>query len=140
MTTVEWKGNRVFEAQPPSGNRFLMDAYPEVGGQNMGPSPMEAFISAAAACSGIDVLLILEKKRQQLTSYSIEVEGTRAEDGPYPRPYTRLVFKHHLKGVNLDTGAVEQAIKLSDEKYCTAIATMRMSPDVSSVFDISEAA
>src|SRR5271165_1744570 len=90
MVTVAWQGQRVFEATPPSGNRFVMDAYPESGGQDKGPTPIEAFLASTAACSAIDVLLILEKKRQKVTSYRVEVDGERAEEGAYPRPYTSL--------------------------------------------------
>ena len=135
---VVWKGKRVFEADPPTGNKFTMDAYPEAGGQNLGPAPMEAFIASGAACSAIDVLQILEKKRQKVTSYRVEVEGERSEEGVYPRPYTSLVFRHILEGENLDLNAVEQAVRLSDEKYCTAIATMRAAPQISSVFEVTE--
>ncbi len=133
---VSWKGRRVFEAEPESGNRFVMDAYPESGGQDRGPTPMEAFLLSGAACSAMDVLQILEKKRQRVTSYRVEVQGERAEDGPYPRPFTRLVFRHILEGENLDQNAVDQAVRLSDEKYCTVIATLRATPNVTSVFEI----
>jgi len=133
---VEWKGKREFEAVPPSGNRFTMDAYPESGGQDKGPTPMEAFVISGAACSAMDVLQILEKKRQTVTSYRVEVEGERAQDGPYPRPFTKMVFRHILEGVDLDQGAVDQAVKLSDEKYCTVIATLRAAPEILSTFEI----
>ena len=138
MIRVEWKGKRVFEATPPTGNRFLMDAYPEVGGQDMGPTPMEAFLAAGAACSGIDVMQILEKKRQNVTSYRVEVEGKQKEGETYPKPYVNIVFRHIIEGENLDPIAVEQAVKLSDEKYCTAIATLRSGPAVSSVFEVRQ--
>jgi putative redox protein len=136
--TVVWKGNRAFEADPPTGNKFIMDAYPEAGGQNLGPAPMEAFIASAAACSAIDVLMILEKKRQKVTSYRVEVEGERSTEGAYPRPYTSLTFRHILEGENLDEVAVEQAVRLSDEKYCTAIATLRSTPLIDSVFEVTK--
>ncbi len=137
MIQVEWKGERTIEAIPPSGNRFVMDAYPEAGGHNQGPTPLEAFVAAGAACSAMDVLQILEKKRQTVTSYRVEVEGERADSGPYPSPFTKLVYRHILQGENLDESAVEQAVKLSDEKYCTVIATLRAAPEVSSIFDIN---
>ncbi len=136
VISVVWKGSRVFDAAPPSGNHFVMDAYPESGGQNLGPTPMEAFVAAGAACSAMDVLQILEKKRQKVTSYRVEVEGDRSEEGVYPRPYTNLVFRHFVEGENLDEGAVEQAVRLSDEKYCSVIATLRAAPTVTSIYEI----
>ena len=135
---VEWKGKRVFEANPPTGNKFVMDAYPESGGQDKGPTPMEAFIASGAACSAMDVLQILEKKRQKVTSYRVEVEGEQSAEGGYPHPYTSLTFRHILEGENLDEHAVEQAVRLSDEKYCTVIATLRATPKVLSVFEVSQ--
>ena len=136
--TVQWKGRRVFEADPPTGNKFVMDAYPESGGQDKGPTPMEAFIASGAACSAMDVLQILEKKRQKVTSYRVEVEGEQSAEGGYPHPYTSLTFRHILEGENLDEHAVEQAVRLSDEKYCTVIATLRATPKVLSVFEVSQ--
>jgi len=134
--TVEWKGNRVFEAVPPSGNKLVMDAYPESGGQDMGPTPLEAFICAGAACSAMDVLQILEKKRQSVTSYRVEIDGERSADGKYPRPYVSIAFKHILEGESLDENAVDQAVRLSDEKYCSVIATLRATPTVTSEYQV----
>lgn len=136
VISVEWRGARVFEASPPSGNHFVMDAYPESGGQNLGPTPMEAFVAAGAACSAIDVIQILEKKRQKVTSYRVEVETERSAEGVYPRPYTNLVFRHLVEGENLDERAVELAVRLSDEKYCSVIATLRAAPKVTSIYEI----
>lgn len=136
MITVEWKGKRVFEANPPTGNKFVMDAYPESGGQDLGPTPMEAFVASGAACSAMDVIQILEKKRQKITSYRIEVDGERTEEGVYPRPYVTMTFRHIVEGENIDPVAVEQAVKLSDEKYCSVIATLRAAPTVTSTFEV----
>lgn len=140
MTYIEWKGKRVMEASPASGHRFLMDAQPEPGGQSLGPTPLEAFLLSGAACSAMDVVQILEKKRQKVTSYRVEVEGERPSDGPYPRPFKRLVFRHIIEGENLDEAAVRQAVELSDEKYCTVIATIRSSPEVVSEYRIRQTA
>jgi putative redox protein len=140
MVKVEWRGGMAFEADPPSGVKFMMDANPEFGGQNLGPSPLEAFIAAGAACSGIDVISVLEKKRQKVTSYRVEVDGERTEEGVYPRPYIKLTFRHIVEGEGLDPAAVEHAVKLSDEKYCSVIATLRAAPEITSVFEVREKA
>ena len=136
---VEWNGQRVFEGHAESGNNFAMDAYESAGGQNRGPAPLEAFLLSGAACSAIDVLSILEKKHQVVTSYRVEVDSSQLESKHYPKPYTDLVFRHVISGKNLDAVAVEQAVKLSDEKYCTVIATLRSTPTVTSTFLIFEA-
>lgn len=137
-TTVEWKGQRVFEATPPSGVTFKMDAHPELGGQGMGPTPLEAFLGAMAACSAMDVISILEKKRQKVTSYRIEIDGDRTEEGVFPRPFATLRVRHVLVGENLDPEAAARAVELSEEKYCTVLATLRHNPTVTSSVLIEE--
>lgn len=125
-----------FEATPPTGNKFVMDAYPESGGHDLGPTPVEALLASLAACTAMDVLLILQKKRAKVESYRIEVDGERASDGPYPRPFTSLTVRHFLAGEGLDPKAVEQAVALSDEKYCTVMATLRAEPKISTEWSI----
>lgn len=120
-----------FEALPPSGNPFTMDAYPEVGGQGLGPTPLEAFVSAVAACSAMDVISILGKKQQKVTSYKIEIDGERGPEGVYPRGYVSLTIKHLVEGPGLDDVAVARAVQLSDEKYCSVMATIRTAPKIS---------
>src|SRR4051794_18456476 len=121
MVKVNWVGALAFEVEPPTGNKFILDSHPEFGGTNQGPTPVEAFLGALAACSAIDVLAILEKKQQKVTAYRIEVEGERPPQGTYPRGFTSLVVRHILAGENLDPHAVERAVELSDQKYCTVI-------------------
>lgn len=140
MVTVNWIGGMAFEADPPTGNRFVMDSHPDFGGENRGPTPLEAFLASAAACSAIDVLAVLQKKKQNVTSYRIEVEGDRNPPGEYPRPFKSLVIRHIVTGVNVDPAAVERAVSLSDEKYCSVLATLRFSPPITSEFRIEEPA
>jgi putative redox protein len=135
---VAWKGELAFEATPPTGFRFTMDGHPESGGQGLGPTPMEALLAAAAACSAMDVVSILEKKRQNVTAYRIEIEGERPPEGEWPRPFTRLTVRHIVSGVGLDPAAVERAVELSDTKYCSVLATLRAAPDVTSSWQIED--
>lgn len=134
--TVNWKGDMAFESKTPSGAHFVMDTYPEEGQVGQGPTPFEAFVTSAAACSAIDVMLVLNKRRQKVDSYRIEVEYERTEPGVYPRPITKMIIKHIVKGENIDEAAVAQAVKLSDEKYCSVVATLRAAPQVESVWSI----
>lgn len=136
MVKVEWKGKMAFEAVPPSGNAFVMDAYPAVGGESGGPTPVEALLSSLAACSAMDVISILQKKQQEVTGYRVEIAGDRIPEGTWPRPFTRIVIRHIVSGINIDPVAVKRAVELSDEKYCTVIATLRNSPDIVSEFVI----
>ena len=136
VMTVNWLGGMAFEADPPSGSRFVMDSDPEHGGRQLGLSPVEAFLAAAAGCSGMDVLSILSKKRQIVTSYHIEIEWTRDPEGDWPRPIRSIVLRHVIQGKDIDPAAVERAVELSDEKYCTVVATLRASPVVCSEYRI----
>lgn len=128
--SVEWKGNLTFEATAPSGVPFVMDASHDDESTPKGPTPLEVMVASLAACSAVDVVGILAKKRQIVESYRIEVEGTRPEPGTYPRPFTALVVRHILTGQDLDPAAVERAVSLSDEKYCSVAATLRQKPEI----------
>lgn len=136
MVRVDWTGGMAFESTPPSGNKFTMDAYTDVGGENKGPTPVEALLSSIAACSAMDVISILKKKQQTVTAYRIEVQGVRGPEGTYPRPFQSITLKHIVSGDNLDPAAVQRAVQLSDEKYCTVITTLRAAPQVASEWAI----
>ncbi|MBX3111524.1 MAG: OsmC family protein [Fimbriimonadaceae bacterium] len=138
MVTVHWKEGLAFAADVPSGAPFVMDQYPEEGEVGLGPTPFEAFTASIAACSAYDVMVVMAKKRQKVTSYRVEIEGDRGPAGVYPRPYTNLRLRHILVGEGLDEAAVAQAVRLSDEKYCSCIATLRESPAVASVYEVHE--
>lgn len=129
-----------FEAFSPSGNAFTMDATPEVGGKNLGPTPVEALCASVAGCSAMDVISVLTKKKQTVTAYRIEVEWTRGPDGVFPRPVTSMVIRHVVSGPDLDPAAVARAVQLSDEKYCTVISTLRTAPPIRSEFLIVDSA
>ena len=125
-----------FDASLPEGGHFTMDATPEHGGASKGPTPVEALLASAAACSAMDVVGILQKKRLTIDEYRIVVDWDRASGPGYPRPVTAVRIKHILKGPDLDEGAIEQAVSLSDERYCTVIATLRIHVSVSSEWSL----
>ena len=133
---MNWIGESAFEALPPSGNRFVIDSHIEFGGTNKGPTPVEALLSSIAACSAIDVLSILQKKKQSVTAYRIEIDGVRPPPGDYPRPFQSITIRHIVVGESIDPAAVARAVELSDSKYCSVIATLRASPRVTSEFEI----
>lgn len=140
MVKIEWNGKMGFEATPPSNHKFVMDAYPEVGGEGLGPTPLEALLCSLGACSAMDVISILRKKKQNVTGYHVEVSGERSPEGEYPRPYISLSVKHIVEGENLDEVAVARAVELSDTKYCSVIATLRAGPTVTSSYEVRELA
>ena len=123
-----------FDTSSPDGWTFSMDATAEHGGASKGPTPVEALLASAAACSAMDVVGILQKKRLTVESYRIVVDWDRDPGPGYPRPVTAVRLNHILKGPDLDGDSIEQAVSLSDERYCTVIATLRIQVVVSSVW------
>ncbi len=136
MVSVKWVGGKAFEANPPSGHSFVIDSHDDFGGEGRGPTPVETLLSSIAACSAIDVLAILEKKKQRVTAYRVEVDGERPPPGEFPRPFRSIVVRHIVRGTDIDPAAVARAVELSDEKYCSVIATLRAAPTVTSEFEI----
>lgn len=126
-----------FQSEVPSGKSIVMDATPETGGMGLGPTPVESLISSVAACSAMDVISILTKKRQEVTSYHIEVAWTRGPEDEFPRPVTSVTLTHVVSGVDIDESAVARSVELSDTKYCTVINTLRLGAVVTSNYRVS---
>ncbi|MEC9489385.1 MAG: OsmC family protein [Halanaerobiales bacterium] len=115
---VDWQGDLEFKNQLPSGHDLTVDGSEESGGHNKGPRPMELLLAGLAGCTGIDIVLILRKMKTELEDFELEVEAERAEEAP--KRFTKIQIKYKLKGKKLDQRKVERAIKLSEEKYCSA--------------------
>ena len=107
-----------------------------VSGSGKGFSPMELLLIGLAGCTGIDVASILQKKRQPLVGLKVKVRGLRRASAP--RIYTHIQVNYMLVGEGIDPKAVEQAIRLSEEKYCSASIMLGQSAKISSNFQILE--
>ncbi len=130
-----WKGNMLFEGECDiTGHKVLFDAHPHSGGNDVAATPMEHLLLAVAACTAMDVVAILRKMKQELTGYRIEIHAERHAE--HPRRFTEVVITHYLQGKNLDAQAVAKAVRLSDERYCSASATLRAPTEVRSEFVI----
>jgi len=112
----------LMEAVNEEGNLVTIDASKEIGGTGTGMRPMQLLLTALGGCSAIDVLLILKKQKQNVESFEVEISGERKKIGNYSlfRSVTLLFF---LKG-NLNPAKVENAVKLSLEKYCSVAKTL----------------
>ncbi|RYG75629.1 osmotically inducible protein OsmC, partial [bacterium] len=106
----------------------------------LGPNPLDALLASAAACSAMDTLSILRKKRQNVTGYRVEVEFTKPNEGEWPHPVESIAIRHIVSGPNLDEAAVARSLELTDEKYCTIISTLRSTPDVRLTYTIERTA
>jgi putative redox protein len=111
-----------FVGDTESGHALVMDAEPSDGGKNTGPRPMELLLAGAGGCSGMDVISILKKKRQDVTGLEINVKGEKAED--YPKKFTEITLEFVVRGRNISEEAVKRAVELSMTKYCSVKATL----------------
>jgi putative redox protein len=116
--TVRWAGGEKFLATMPSGRSVQFDTS---SAHADGPSPMEILLGALGACTSVDVAMILAKKRQKLESLEVVLSGERAPSPP--QVWTKIEMLYRLGG-NLDEKAVSDAIKLSQEKYCSVAAML----------------
>jgi putative redox protein len=115
---VRWQGDVRFEGESGSGHRALLDGAPEHGGANAGMRPMEMLLMGAAACTAFDVVLILRKSRQRIVDCVVDADATRAPTDP--KVFTHIALTFTVTGHDLDRAAVERAVALSKEKYCSA--------------------
>ena len=106
--------------------------------ERQGLSPMGLILIGLAGCTAIDVISILRKQRQDVTGFKIEVEGERAQD--HPRVYTHIQLKYIITGHNLEEKSVERAIELSSTKYCSVHAMLVATVEISTSYQIIEAA
>lgn len=124
--TVEHVEEDVMRTQTPSGHEVLMDSSPEPGGE--AATPVEMLLASTGACSLIDVASILRKKRLDVEDLRVRVRGIRREE--HPRRFTELTLVYEAEG-DVPEGALEQACKLSVEKYCSVLDTVRSTPKIS---------
>lgn len=122
---VHWTGEMQFVGESvDTGHSLVMDADPEHGGRNTGFRPIHLLLVALGGCTGMDVISIMKKKRQEVTGLTINIGGERRviED---PLVYTRISVEYVFKGNKISEAAAERAVKLSEEKYCSVMATLR---------------
>lgn len=131
---VHYAGDQFFIATSPSGHAFAVDVNAD---RKAAPTPMEMLLVSVAACTGADVISILQKKRQEVTDYRIEVRGERREE--HPRAYTNFYVHHIVTGRGVSEQAVARAIELSDTKYCSVAATVRPTAEIVTSYEIREA-
>jgi putative redox protein len=131
---IRYAGADFFIATPPSGHAQLIDGK---GDRKSAPSPLEFLLMSVAACTAVDVVSILEKKRQTVTDYRVEITGTRRDE--YPRRFTAFHVHHIVYGRSVSEKAVADAVALSDEKYCSVAATVRPTAEITTSFEIIEA-
>ncbi|MBT3066525.1 OsmC family protein [Rhodoferax sp. U11-2br] len=145
--TVSWTGalntrsNMGFVAETGSGHTLVMDgapdaAKPENGGQNLAARPMELLLAGTGGCTAYDVVLILKRGRHEVSGCSVKLSAERAETEP--KVFTRINMHFIVSGKRLTAAAVERAIALSHEKYCSASVMLGKTAQISTSFEVLE--
>lgn len=147
--TVSWTGASGanspmgFLAETGSGHTLMMDGAPdhskaENGGLNLAPRPMELLLAGTGGCSAYDVVLILKRGRHDIRSCSVKLSAERAEQDP--KVFTQIHLQFRITGKGIPSSAIERAIAMSHEKYCSASIMMGKTAALTTGFDYTEAA
>ncbi|MBI3561559.1 MAG: OsmC family protein [Gammaproteobacteria bacterium] len=131
---VKWIEGVCFMAEAHSGHAVVMDGPPEHGGRNLGLRPMEMVLLGMGGCTAFDVVSILKKKRQSIVDCVAELDAERAPTDP--KVFTKIHVHFIVKGHKLDPQAVQRAIELSAEKYCSASIMLGKTATISHDFEV----
>jgi len=132
-----WKHGLSFEGWASSGFTVSLGGAPEVGGENDGFRPMELLLVGLAGCTAMDVISILEKKRQQVTGFEVKAHAERSTE--HPRVFTEILLEYIVTGHAIDPEAVKRAVELSETKYCSAQAMLGKTANIQHKITILEA-
>jgi len=135
--TVRWGNGMTFVAETGSNHLVAMDGAPEGGGRNLAPRPMEVVLAGAGGCTAYDVVVILKKNGQDITGCEVSLSAERASSDP--KVFTKIHYHFLVRGRNLKRNLVEQAVRLTHEKYCSATAILAKTAEITKDFEIVEA-
>lgn len=130
--SVTWQDGTSFTGTADSG--FTLETGTNAAGNKIGSSPMELLLISLAGCTAMDVISILQKKRQAVTDFQVKVEGDRAED--HPKLYTNIRVHYVVRGRDISPDAVERAIELSTDKYCSVSAMLDKAAAMKHTYEI----
>ncbi len=133
-----WSGGLRFEGTSAFGHTIATDARKSEGAQEPGYKPTELMFFGLAGCAGVDVVNIMGKMRQKLTSLEIEVVAHQNDD--YPKPFHTFEVKYIAHGKNIDPKKLAKAIELSESKYCVVSQTLQEKAKVTTSYEVVEQA
>lgn len=136
--TVHWLADAgmAMVAETGSGHTITMDGAPEGGGRNLAPRPMETLLAGAGGCTAYDVVLILKRGRHAVTGCQVQLRAERAQGDP--KVFTALHLHFVVTGRGLTPAAVERAVALSHEKYCSATAMIAHTARITTSVEVRE--
>ena len=137
--TINWMPSTGmgFIAETGSGHFLTMDGAPDGGGRNLAPRPMETVLAGTGGCTAYDVVLILQRGRHDVRGCQVKLKAERAEQDP--KVFTRIAIHFIVTGRGLPAAAVERAIALSKERYCSASIMLGKTAEISTSHEIVEA-
>jgi putative redox protein len=136
QATIKWVDGMMFVGETGSGHAIVIDGPPDHGGRNMGIRPLELLLLGVGSCSSIDVVQILQKGRNNVTDCVTEVTAERVD--AIPSVFSKIHLHFIVSGHDLKPAAVERAVKLSAEKYCSASIMLGKAVDITHDFEVIE--
>ena len=134
---VTWKNRLTFTGNSEKGFSLPLDSEAAVGGDDNGFEPMELIAIGLAGCTAMDTISILQKKRQDVTAFEVNVHALRATE--FPKVFTHILLEYIVEGHHVDPAAVERSIELSMTKYCPAQAMLRKACNIDHKYTIKDA-
>lgn len=131
---IKWVEKALFLGESGSGHAVVMDGPPDAGGQNLGVRPMEMLLLGVGGCSSFDVVHILRKGRHDIRGCEAHLDADRADSDP--KVFTRIHIHFVVTGKDLTEAAVERAVRLSAEKYCSASIMLGQTAAITHDFEI----
>ena len=133
---IKWVDGVMFVGETGSGHAVVMDGPPEHGGRNVGIRPMEMILLGLGGCSSFDVVQILQKGRHDVTSCVTKISAERVDS--IPSVFSNIHLHFEVSGNNLKETAVERAVRLSAEKYCSAAIMLEKAVEITHDFEVKE--
>ena len=131
--TLQWQGGVAWTAESDSGHKIVIDGAPSIGGKNQGCRPMELVLKGLCSCSAMDVMSMLVKQRQSVEVAEIHAEAERSKS--VPAVFTKIHLQYFIDGSELKQSAVDRAVRLSMEKYCSV--TKMLDPTVEITYGVT---
>ena len=135
--TAKWVEGGMFVGVDSRGFPMVVGVSDDHGSKWLGAKASDLLLLGIATCSGVDVADILRKQRQLLTTLEVKVTGNQDDDPPWK--FTKIQIEYLIRGKNLNAALVKQAVALSEEKYCSVLATLRPSVEITTHYRIEEA-
>jgi putative redox protein len=135
IVIAKWLNNMAFEAEA-NGHKIILDAEPEVGGENRGPRPKPFMLAALGGCTAMDVISILKKMRVEVEKFNVNVEGELTEE--HPKQFYKMHMVYEFTGKNLPLDKLQKAVELSEERYCGVSAVYKKVMELTSEIKVIE--